>query len=215
MKQLVIFDLDGTLVNTIADLAESVNYALRQSGFPTHPHSDYPLFVGNGIYKLIERALPPENRNENTIRTTKAFFMDYYMLHNTDRSSVYPGIDKLLHSLSAKGVALAVASNKVHEATVAMIHHFFPDLTFACVLGQRDGIPTKPDPAIVAEILHKTAAKPEQTLYVGDSGVDMQTAHNSGITAVAVTWGLRTVEELRDNAADIIINKPSELLNWL
>ena len=215
MKKLVIFDLDGTLVNTIADLADSVNYALQILGYPAQPYEKFPYFVGNGIYKLIERALPPESRDEQTIRAVKAVFMDYYMLHNTDKSTVYEGVGELLRALADKGVALAVASNKVHEATVAMIARLFPGIGFACVLGQRDGVPTKPNPAIVAEILQTVSATPTETLYVGDSGVDMQTAHNAGITAVGVTWGLRPVEELRQNAADIIIDSPMELLEYL
>ncbi|MBO7540682.1 MAG: HAD family hydrolase [Bacteroidales bacterium] len=215
MKKLVIFDLDGTLVNTIADLADSVNHALQTLGYPAQPYEKFPYFVGNGIYKLIERALPPESRDEQTIRSVKAVFMDYYMLHNTDKSTVYEGVGELLRALADKGVALAVASNKVHEATVAMIARLFPGIGFACVLGQRDGVPTKPNPAIVAEILKTASATPTETLYVGDSGVDMQTAHNAGITAVGVTWGLRPVEELRQNAADIIIDSPMELLEHL
>ena len=215
MKKLVIFDLDGTLVNTIADLADSVNHALQTLGYPAQPYEKFPYFVGNGIYKLIERALPPESRDEQTIRAVKAVFMDYYMLHNTDKSTVYDGVGELLQALAGKGVALAVASNKVHEATVAMIARLFPGIGFACVLGQRDGVPTKPNPAIVAEILQTASATPSETLYVGDSGVDMQTAHNAGITAVGVTWGLRPVEELRQNAADIIIDSPMELLEYL
>ena len=215
MKKLVIFDLDGTLVNTIADLADSVNHALQTLGYPAQPYEKFPYFVGNGIYKLIERALPLESRDEQTIRAVKAVFMDYYMLHNTDKSTVYDGVGELLRALANKGVALAVASNKVHEATVAMIARLFPGIGFACVLGQRDGVPTKPNPAIVAEILQTASVTPSETLYVGDSGVDMQTAHNAGITAVGVTWGLRPVEELRQNAADIIIDSPMELLEYL
>ncbi|MBQ6726113.1 MAG: HAD family hydrolase [Bacteroidales bacterium] len=215
MKQLVIFDLDGTLVNTIADLADSVNHALQTLSYPAQPYEKFPYFVGNGIYKLIERALPPENRDEHTIHSVKAVFMDYYMLHNTDKSTVYDGVGELLRVLAGKGVALAVASNKVHEATVAMIARLFPGVEFACVLGQRDGVPTKPNRAIVDDILLNVSATPSEALYVGDSGVDMQTAHNAGITAVGVTWGLRPVEELRQNAADIIIDSPMQLLEYL
>lgn len=215
MKQLVIFDLDGTLVNTIADLADSVNHALQTLGYPAQPYEKYPYFVGNGIYKLIERALPPESRDEATIRSVKAVFMDYYMLHNTDKSTVYNGVGELLQALAGKGVAIAVASNKVHEATVAMIARLFPGTEFACVLGQRDGVPTKPNPAIVDEILLKTAIERNEVLYVGDSGVDMQTAHNAGLTAVGVTWGLRPRSELEQNSADIIIDNPMELLEKL
>ena len=215
MKRLVIFDLDGTLINTIADLADSVNHALQTLGYPAQPYEKFPYFVGNGIYKLIERALPPGNRDEPTIRSVKERFMEHYMLHNTDKSTVYDGIDELLQTLTQKGVALAVASNKVNDATVAMIHHFFPSIPFASVIGQRDGVPTKPHPAIVDDILAETEIDKKDVLYVGDSGVDMQTAHNAGLTAVGVTWGLRPKSELEQNHADIIINTPEELLKHL
>lgn len=215
MKQLVIFDLDGTLINTIADLADSVNHALQSLGYPAQPYEKFPYFVGNGIYKLIERALPPENRDEHTIRSVKERFMEHYMIHNTDKSTVYNGINELLQTLARKGVALAVASNKVNDATVAMIHHFFPDTPFAIVIGQRDGVPTKPNPAIVYDILSETGIGKEDVLYVGDSGVDMQTAHNAGLTAVGVTWGLRPRSELEQNNADIIIDTPEELIKYL
>lgn len=215
MKRLVIFDLDGTLINTIADLADSVNHALQSSGYPVHDYHEYPLFVGNGIYKLIERALPTQNRDEQTIRSVKELFMEHYMIHNTDKSCVYAGVPELLQSLAEKKVGVAVASNKVHEATVSMMRHFFSQIPFVCVLGQRDGVPTKPNPAIVGDILQAAGVSPSEALYVGDSGVDMQTAHNAGIVAVGVTWGLRSVEELKRNNADIIIDRPAELMKYL
>ena len=215
MKRLVIFDLDGTLVNTIADLADSVNYALHVSGFPIHAYEEYPCFVGNGIYKLIERALPPQNRDEHTICSVKERFMERYMLHNTDKSVVYDGIPELLRLLVEKNVGVAVASNKVHGATVSMMRHFFPEIPFSCVFGQRDGVPTKPNPAIVIDILQTVGVLPSEVLYVGDSGVDMQTAHNAGIFAVGVTWGLRPVSELEQNDAEIIIDSPSDLIKYL
>ena len=215
MKRLVIFDLDGTLVNTIADLADSVNYALHVSGFPIHAYEEYPCFVGNGIYKLIERALPPPNRDEHTICSVKERFMERYMLHNTDKSVVYDGIPELLRLLVEKNVGVAVASNKVHGATVSMMRHFFPEIPFSCVFGQRDGVPTKPNPAIVIDILQTVGVLPSEVLYVGDSGVDMQTAHNAGIFAVGVTWGLRPVSELEQNDAEIIIDSPSDLIKYL
>ncbi|MBO4740806.1 MAG: HAD family hydrolase [Bacteroidales bacterium] len=215
MKKLVIFDLDGTLVNTIADLAYSVNIALHAKGFPMHDYDKFPYFVGNGIYKLIERALPEDSRDSETIQSVKAVFLEHYMYHNTDKSTVYIGIQELLQALNEKGVCIAVASNKVHVATVSMVRHFFPSVPFACVFGQRDGVPTKPDPTIVYDILENVGVLTSETLYVGDSGVDMQTAHNAGITAVGVTWGLRPASELKRYNADIIINSPPELLMYL
>ena len=215
MKRLVIFDLDGTLVNTIADLADSVNYALCQRGFPVRDITEFPYFVGDGIYKLIERALPFEKRNSDNIMSVKNIFMEHYMLHNTDKSVVYDGILELLRLLVEKNVGVAVASNKVHGATVSMMRHFFPEIPFSCVFGQRDGVPTKPNPAIVIDILQTVGVLPSEVLYVGDSGVDMQTAHNAGIFAVGVTWGLRPVSELEQNDAEIIIDSPSDLIKYL
>ncbi len=215
MKKLVIFDLDGTLVNTISDLAASVNHALAANGYPQHPTDRYPMFVGNGIYKLIERALPENSRNQQVIQAVKADFMAHYMLHNTDHSTVYPFVSELLRQLQAKGVMVAVLSNKVHQATVAMMEKLFPDINFCCVFGQRDGIPTKPDPVQALQILQCAKVSKDDVLYVGDSGVDMQTAHNAGLTAVGVTWGLRPETELRQNSADIVINHPLQLLEHL
>ncbi len=215
MKKLVIFDLDGTLVNTISDLAASVNHALEANGYPQHPTHSYPQFVGNGIYKLIERALPENSRNCQVIQAVKADFMAHYMLHNTDHSTVYPFVSELLCQLQAKGVMVAVLSNKVHQATVAMMEKLFPDISFCGVFGQRDGIPTKPDPVQALQILQCAKVSNNDVLYVGDSGVDMQTAHNAKLTAVGVTWGLRPETELRQNSADIVINHPLQLLEYL
>ncbi len=212
MKKLVIFDLDGTLVNTLVDLADSVNYALETFGFPRHNIETYRYFVGNGVYKLIEQALPKENANTKTIEHVKSLFLSHYTIHKTDKSYVYPQIHDLLIELQQKGILLAVASNKYHEATQDIIAYYFPDIHFVKVLGQRDGIPTKPNPSIVKEILVKTQMTPSETLYVGDSGVDMQTAHNAGIFAIGVTWGLRTKEELQNNNADLIIDAPMQII---
>lgn len=213
MKKLVIFDLDGTLVNTLTDLTECVNYALGKCNYPQHSFDEYRYFVGNGINKLIERALPEANRDVETIMHVKAIFVEYYMQHKTDKSYVYPGIDDLLSSLQDKGIMLAVASNKYHEATLEMIAHYFPTINFAKVLGQRDGVPTKPHPQIVEEILEATGICKEDVLYVGDSGVDMTTAANAGVDSVGVDWGLRTVEELKANNATYIISNPAEILD--
>ena len=213
MKKLVIFDLDGTLVNTLTDLTECVNYALNQCSFPQHSFDEYRYFVGNGINKLIERALPEAYRDVETIMKVKAIFVEYYMQHKTDKSYVYPGINDLLRSLQNKRIMLAVASNKYHEATLEMITHYFPAINFAKVLGQRDGIPTKPNPQIVEEILEATDICKDDVLYVGDSGVDMLTANNAGVDSVGVDWGLRTVEELKANNAKYIISNPMEILD--
>ena len=196
MKKLVIFDLDGTLLNTIADLATSTNHALRTCGFPTHDVSAYRYFVGNGITKLFERALPEEERTAEQVARIRPLFLAHYDAHNTDHSTPYPGIEALLATLQDHGVALAVASNKYQAATEKLVAHFFPGITFVKVLGQREGIPTKPDPGIVNEIVAVAGVEKSEVLYVGDSNVDMQTAQNGGVDACGVTWGFRPKEEL-------------------
>ena len=165
-KKLVIFDLDGTLLNTIDDLAVSANYALRQHGYPEHELPAYRYFVGNGITKLIERALPEAERCEPAILQLREEFVGYYQRHKTDLTRPYPGIPELLSHLSAKGIQLAVASNKYHQGTVELIRHYFGTDLFKVVLGQRGHIPAKPDPAIVYEILHLTGITPADALYL-------------------------------------------------
>ena len=216
-KKLVIFDLDGTLLNTIDDLAVSANYALRQHGYgyPEHELPAYRYFVGNGITKLIERALPEAERCEPAILQLREEFVGYYQRHKTDLTRPYPGIPELLSHLSAKGIQLAVASNKYHQGTVELIRHYFGTDLFKVVLGQRGHIPAKPDPAIVYEILHLTGITPADTLYIGDSGVDMQTARRSGITSIGVSWGFRPRQELTENGACHIVDRPEEIIRYL
>ena len=186
MKKLVIFDLDGTLLDTIADLAVATNHALTQLGYPTHEVETIRTFVGNGINKLLERSLPEDKRTEADVMQMRTHFIPYYDAHNADFSSPYPGVVALLEALQAKGLMIAVASNKYQEATEKLVNHYFPTIRFVEVLGQREGIPVKPDPIIVHDILKKANVSPEDTLYVGDSGVDMQTAINAGILRVTV-----------------------------
>ena len=215
MTKLVIFDLDGTLLNTIDDLAMSTNHALRLFGYPEHSLAEYRFFVGNGITTLIERALPEEARQKNLIYQLRKAFIAYYQLHKTDLTQPYPGIPELLSHLSAKGIQLAVASNKYHQGTVELIRHYFGTDLFKVVLGQRGHIPAKPDPAIVYEILHLTGITPADTLYIGDSGVDMQTARRSGITSIGVSWGFRPRQELTENGACHIVDRPEEIIRYL
>lgn len=209
--QLVIFDLDGTLLNTIDDLATSTNHALEYYGYPKHALSEYPYFVGNGISKLIERALPAEARTDSTITKVREEFVCYYQQHKTDLSHIYPGITELLKALRQAGSKLAVASNKYHQGTIELIHYFFGEHLFDVVLGQRENVPAKPDPSIVYEILERTKINPTHSLYIGDSGVDMQTASNCGITSIGVTWGFRTEEELKENNACYIANETADI----
>ena len=212
MKQLVIFDLDGTLLDTVADLAAATNQALEQCGFPTHPVEAYYKFVGNGINKLFARALPAESSNEENILRIRSLFVPYYNEHNADCSRPYPGVTNLLLQLQSRGVLLAVASNKYHEATLKLVRHFFPEIDFAAIYGQREEVPIKPAPDIVYDILRDTGISKEQTLYVGDSGVDMQTARNADVESVGVTWGFRSIEELLENGASHTVHKAEEIL---
>ena len=215
MKKLVIFDLDGTLLDTIADLAESANYALKQLGYPTHDIETIRTFVGNGINKLLERALPPHEQTEENVMRMRSHFVPYYDVHNADLSSPYPGIVNLLEDLQAKGIQIAVASNKYQAATVKLVKQYFPDIDFVEILGQREGINVKPDPTIVFDILKKAKVSCEETLYVGDSGVDMQTAINAGVDAVGVTWGFRPRAELESFQPMGLIDKAEELLGFI
>lgn len=215
MKRLVIFDLDGTLLNTLADLAESTNMALRRNGFPVHGMDEYRLFVGNGINKLFERALPEGGKTEANVLRIRKDFLACYDEHCMDKSRPYKGIPELLLWLRQKGLALAVASNKYHEATVRLTGRFFAKDTFSVVLGQREGIPPKPDPAIVTEILEMSGFSKEDALYVGDSGVDMQTARNAGIASCGVTWGFRPRAELEEFSADHIVDAPESIMRLI
>lgn len=213
MKRLVIFDLDGTLINSVADLGQATNHALQLHGFPMHDLSKYNYFVGNGVTKLIERALPEQFRDEATIEKVKSGFLDYYMRHKTDLTRPYDGIPELLHALQEKGVKIAVASNKFIAGTQALVKGFFPDIDFCAVLGQREGVPIKPDPYIANEALQLAGVDRGDCLYVGDTATDMQTASNAGLESVGVSWGFRPVSELKDAGAAHIIDKPAELLS--
>ncbi|MFT0328431.1 HAD family hydrolase [Bacteroides thetaiotaomicron] len=211
MKKLVIFDLDGTLLNTIADLAHSTNYALNKLGYPTHEIEKYNFMVGNGIDKLFERALPEgEKSKENVLRVRKEF-VPYYDIHNADDSRPYPGIPELLSYLQDAGIQITVASNKYQAATQKLIDHYFPEIHFTAVFGQREGIKVKPDPTVVFDILEVAKVTKEEVLYVGDSGVDMQTAANAGVTACGVTWGFRPRAELEEFSPQYIVDTAEEI----
>ena len=215
MKKLVIFDLDGTLLNTIADLAHSTNYALNKLGYPTHEIEKYNFMVGNGIDKLFERALPEEEKSKENVLRVRKEFVPYYDIHNADDSRPYPGIPELLSYLQDAGVQIAVASNKYQAATQKLVDHYFPEIHFTAVFGQREGVKVKPDPIIVSDILEVAKVAKEEVLYVGDSGVDMQTAVNSGVTSIGVTWGFRDREELLANGAQYIADEPYEIMKWV
>lgn len=215
MKKLVIFDLDGTLLNTIADLATATNHALQQLGYPTHETETIRTFVGNGIRKLLERALPANQRTESNVMRMHTLFVPFYDKHNADLSRPYPGISALLQDLQQKGIMIAVASNKYQTATVKLVHHYFPMISFVEILGQREGIAVKPAPDIVFDIIRKAGVRKEEVLYVGDSNVDMQTARHAEVDAIGVAWGFRSRAELEALHPLAIIDKAEELLDYL
>lgn len=210
--KLVIFDLDGTLLDTIDDLALSVNHVLQERGFPTHSTEQYKYFVGNGVKKLIERALPAEFCTEEIVASIQKDYFAYYADHGRDNTKPYPGITELLKELSKRGITIAVASNKHHSATVELVEHYFGRNTFCAIFGKRDGFNPKPDPTIVYDIIKECGITTNEVLYVGDSSTDMLTATNASVCSVGVTWGFRTRDELRQHGANHIIDSPLELL---
>ncbi|WP_296005181.1 HAD family hydrolase [uncultured Alistipes sp.] len=211
--RLAIFDLDGTLVDSIGDLAVACNTALALRGLPQHSYEAYCGFVGNGIMRLVERALPEPLRSPENVALVRADFVAYYTDHLDVRTEPYPGIPELLAELVRRGVKLAVASNKFQAGTEKVIRSFFPDIRFEAVLGQREGVPLKPDPAVAEEILTLTGIPREQALFVGDSAIDILTAQAAGIRSAGVTWGFRQRTELEEAGADRIVDRADELLD--
>ena len=213
---IVIFDLDGTLLNTIDDLGYACNYALEQTGYPTFPIEEYPAKVGNGINNLIRRALPETERTEENILRVRAHFVPYYNAHNCDFTRPYKGIPELLATLKAQGHLLAVASNKYQAATEKIVEHFFPGL-FDVVFGEREGIERKPNPQIVYDIVSKLSPINAKcsSLYIGDSLVDRDTAQNAHVPFVACSWGFVPRETLLREGVTRIIDSPEEVINEL
>lgn len=212
MKKLVIFDLDGTLLDTIGDLAVSCNAVLAMRGLPQHGLDDYRSFVGNGIMRLVERALPEPLRTPYTVAAVRRDFVEYYTAHIDVYTKPYEGIRTCLSELAARGVLLAVASNKFQAGCDKLVRSFFAGVPFAAVLGQREGVPLKPDPAVDREILARTGVGCGDALHVGDSGIDMQAAVAAGVTPVGVSWGFRRRDELLESGAAAVIDRPGELL---
>ncbi|MBO4592604.1 MAG: HAD family hydrolase [Bacteroidaceae bacterium] len=216
---IIIFDLDGTLLNTIDDLGYACNHALQQLGYPVHPISAYPAMVGNGINNLIRRALPEAERTEENVLRVRAHFVPYYDAHNVDYTRPYEGIPELLSTLRQHGHQLAVASNKYQAATQHIVEHFFPGV-FACVLGEREGVERKPNPQIVYDILAalknvQGSMVNVQCLYLGDSLVDRDTAQRAGVPFVACSWGFVPRAQLLAAGVKHIVDSPSEILDFI
>ncbi len=214
-NKLVIFDLDGTLLNTIGDLAHCCNHMLSLRGLETHSYEQYCSFVGNGITRLVERALPEQLRTAETIASARRDFVEYYYNNIDTHTVAYEGIKDVIRQLSEAGVTLAVASNKFHKGTVRLIERFFGQYHWAAIYGNREGFPLKPDPAIVELIMEQCNATKQNTYMVGDSGVDMITANAAGVHSVGVTWGFRAREELVENNAEHIAENMEDLLKIL
>lgn len=204
-----IFDLDGTLLSTLADLAASTNYALRTHHMPERSLDEVRRFVGNGVKKLMERAIP-DGLNNPLFEETFATFRQHYMQHNLDTTQPYPGIMQLLGQLKAEGKNIAVVSNKFYAATRELCRHFFGDLV-PVAIGEREDIRKKPAPDTVIEALRELGVDKEGAVYIGDSDVDIMTAKNSGMPCVSVLWGFRDKEFLLEHGATTLISQPEDM----
>lgn len=204
-----IFDLDGTLLSTLADLAASTNYALRTHHMPERSLDEVRRFVGNGVKKLMERAIP-DGLNNPLFEETFATFRQHYMQHNLDTTQPYPGIMQLLEQLKAEGKNIAVVSNKFYAATRELCRHFFGDLV-PVAIGEREDIRKKPAPDTVIEALRELGVDKEGAVYIGDSDVDIMTAKNSGMPCVSVLWGFRDKEFLLEHGAITLISQPEDM----
>lgn len=215
MVKAVIFDLDGTLLNSIEDIANCVNHTLNEFGFTGHETERYKNFIGNGAFNLIKRSLPKNFNNDEMVKKILGKYNDYYRLHYMDYTKPYDGICDMLGELQKKRIKMAIVSNKPDEFTKKIVSELLCDFNFNIVVGQREGIPHKPDPTAVLECLAVMNVHSMDCLYVGDSGVDMKTAINSNIFAIGVTWGFRSRDELKENGADVIIDYPAEIYKYL
>ena len=216
MKKLIIFDLDGTLLNTIGDLTNACNYVLHQHGFPPHTHDEYRYFIGSGIRRLIKLALPEEYRdNDEFCKQILDEFIIRYNGHLHEETCPYDGIIPLLKELNSKGINIAIASNKYQEGVDAVVDFYFRDIKFAATIGTSAKIPVKPNPTIVHKIIEACPTAQNDILYLGDSGVYMQTAKNAGLTALGVLWGFRTKDELIANGADYTIEKVEDIWDYI
>jgi len=213
--RVVVFDLDGTLINTLQDIANSANDVLVSVGHAPHPVADYRRFIGDGVETLFRRALPGGADSPEILTNCKTGFHDVYLRRWNETTGLYEGIRETLNTLVNAQVAICILSNKPHAATLRCVDEFLSDWTFACVLGQRDGIPHKPAPEGLLEIIERLGVDRSELLYVGDSNTDMQTAVNANVTGVGVEWGFRDRHELLAEGATHVVAHPDELLGLL
>lgn len=210
MYKVAIFDLDGTLLNTISDLSTACNVALRSFGYPEHDEETYKTYVGNGIYKLVERSLPEGQREEENVIRVKCVFDTYYAEHSLDQTKLYPGILELLEKLNAHGVACGIVTNKAQPYAIKLTELFFGGL-IKQTLGQREGIPTKPHPKSILDMMTYFKVSPDECLYIGDSNVDMETARSAQVDSAGVLWGFRSRAELVSAGAKYLVADAKEL----
>ena len=213
--QAVLFDLDGTLLDTLDDLTSSMNRALSAAGFPVHPREAYKIFVGDGMETLVTRALPDPARNKETVEKLFLAMRSDYSAHWADQTRAYDGVSEMLGALEKRGLKLAVLSNKPDDFTQDVISRFFPDVPFIEVRGQKKGGPKKPDPFGALEIARSLNLKPLDFLYLGDTSTDMRTAVAAGMFPVGALWGFRSKAELLESGAKTVIEHPMELLKLL
>jgi phosphoglycolate phosphatase len=210
--QAALFDLDGTLMDSTADIAWCSNTLLQRHNFPTHPLSSFSTFIGDGVINLVKRILPAHARTDETITPLVQEYKELYANHWSVESYVYDGIPDMLAALRARGLKLAVLSNKPHEFTLQCVHHFFPNTPFEIILGAGGGFPNKPDPRAATDIAQRLNIPPQNFLYLGDTDTDMQTASRAAMFPIGVLWGLRTKEELLANGAQATVTHPREIL---
>jgi phosphoglycolate phosphatase len=211
----VLFDLDGTLLDTLADISEAVNKALLSLNLPTHPKDAYKIFVGEGIRVLAQRVLPKDKQSPDDVKACLTAITREYGTGLLHKTAPYPHIAALLDALTTKHIKIAVVSNKPHDLSERSVKACLPHIPFNVVLGQRAGVPTKPNPSIALEAASLLQVSPSQCLYVGDSGIDMETATRAGMFPVGVLWGFRGEKELMDHGAKKLIKDPRELLEMV
>lgn len=210
-----LFDLDGTLLDTIEDISDSMNSVLAKNGYPIHGSEAYKYFVGDGMKTLVQRTLPKGTYSTQLIDDFLQAMKAEYSTRWSDKTVLYPGIDGLLDGLANKGVKCAVLSNKPDAFTKQIIEKLLSDWTFYPIFGERQGIPKKPDPAGALEIASILKVKPEECLYLGDTGIDMKTAKAAGMYAIGVLWGFRKADELLENGAQVLVSDPLQVLEML
>ncbi len=213
--KVVLFDLDGTLLDTLEDLGNAANRVLTRNGFPGHDVDTYRYLVGDGAIMLMRRALPEDKRNDETIRVCVQAFREEYGQNWNVKTKPYDGVAEMLDVLVAHGLKMAVLSNKPDDFTRRCVNEFLPNWTFDMILGQSDSIPLKPDPSGAKKIAKCLNIPPSNFIYLGDTSIDMKTAVAAGMFPVGALWGFRTGKELQENGAKILIKRPLELLDFL